>query len=79
MLTLSLFRRTPFSAAVMAADDPEQTMRKESVAEGIKRRMAARKADQRKRMHGAVQLAIWGGVVGFVVMAIAGALTTWPR
>lgn len=43
-------------------------MRGETVAEGIKRRMAEQAAARRKAMRLYVQIAIWSGVIGVVVM-----------
>ena len=43
-------------------------MRGETVAEGIKRRMAAQAAARRNAMRLYVQIAIWSGVIGVVVM-----------
>lgn len=43
-------------------------MRGETVAEGIKRRMAEQAAARRKAMGLYVQIAIWSGVIGVVVM-----------
>ena len=43
-------------------------MRGETVAEGIKRRMAEQAAGRRKAMRLYVQIAIWSGAIGVIVM-----------
>jgi hypothetical protein len=47
-------------------------MRKtETVAEGIKRRSAQAAETSRRRIAAAVQIAIWSGVIGFIVVMIS--------
>jgi hypothetical protein len=60
----------------MAADSLEPSpMRKESVAEGIKRRMAEKETARRKGMDVAVQIAIWGAVIASCVATTAALVT----
>ena len=51
-------------------------MRGETVAEGIKRRMGEQAAARRKAMRLYIQIAIWSGAIGVMVMlgAIAAGL-----
>lgn len=46
-------------------------MRGESVADGIKRRMAEKADAHRKRVRAAVDIAIWSAAVGATVMTMA--------
>ncbi len=46
-------------------------MPRETVAQGIKRRMAERAKVGRARTNLAVQIAIWSGVTGFMVTIMA--------
>jgi hypothetical protein len=52
-------------------------MRGASVAEGIKRRENERTEARRGRLKPSASIAIWGGVIGFVVMIMAIAGTSW--